>query len=89
MKATRALAIIAAIFLLPLTGLVAGRLAYIAWGLHDGRGAIVIPVVFFALIGACLVGCALTRIGLGIFLVLVACGIFVFLLFILALASAN
>ena len=77
-----------AVVLLPLTGLVAGVLAHLSW--VDGRGSVVLPIVFFALSSVCLVGCVLTReVLLSIILILVAVGIFLYLGFFLAISGGT
>lgn len=91
MNTTRALAITATVFLLPLTGLLAGLLAFIFWEEFpdDLRALVFVPIVLFALSSVCLVGCARTRDGFtGIVLVLGALGILGFLAYLTLIAAA-
>ena len=84
------LAITAAIFLLSLTGLVAGSLAHTIWGQHDAREYLVWPVALFAFIAMSLACCALTRSRvLGGVFVLVACGAFAGLFLLWAVAQGS
>ena len=82
----RGIALSFAVVLLPLTGLLAGALAYLSW--VDGLGNIVWPIVFFALSCACLAGCVLIREAfLSTLLILASVGIALYLGLILAVSG--
>lgn len=78
MSTPQALATTATLFLAVPTVFLAGWLAllFVAFPEIGGRGLVVVPIVLFALILACLAGCARTRdVFTGIVLVLGAVGL--------------